>query len=204
MVTVALAAIVVIATVVLIQIQLDIAKFKDEVGTVSSAITAVAVLVGGAFAIFRFQLFRDLEPHLSVSQEVSHRRVGTQYLHIAVYSVLSNNSKVRVEAARRFCRIQQILPSTDEEVEELYAQVFFDQEYDDIQWPTSAEFQRTSTEVKLVIEPGESLQETFEFLLPSDLESVLVFTYVYNSRYSDGSKSAEGWGATTIHDMMGS
>lgn len=197
-----LTAIVILALVVVFFVLLDIAKIKDEVGIVQSVITSVAILVGGAFAIFKFQLFRDFEPHLSISQEVSHRFISEEYVHIAVTSTLNNNSRVRVELTSGFFRVQQILPVTDEEVERLYAQVFSDKEYEDIQWPTLDEFQRTSTNNRLVIEPGESHQETCEFIMSSEVKSVLVYTYFYNSRHSSGSQSAEGWAATTVHDII--
>ena len=85
-----LTAVVILALVVVSFVLLDIAKIKDEVGTVQSVITSVAILVGGAFAIFKFQLFRDFEPHLSISQEVSHRFISEEYVHIAVTSTLNS------------------------------------------------------------------------------------------------------------------
>ena len=182
---------------------LDIAKFKDELGVAQSIITILAILVGGVFAILKFQLFRDFEPHLSISQVVSHRFVGSKYVHIAVTSLLSNNSRVRLELNSGFVRVQKIAPTTDADVVDLYAQVFLQNEQEDLQWPTLDEFQRTSTRERLMIEPGESHQETCEFIISVDVQSILVHTYFYNSRYSLGSRSAEGWAATTFHDMIG-
>ena len=180
----------------------DATKFKHEVGVVQSVITSVAILVGGAFAIFKFQLFRDFEPHLSISQEVSHRFISNKYTHIAVTSSLNNNSRVRVELTEGFFRVQQILPITDEEVEKLYSQVFSDNKYEDIQWPTLDDLQRTSANSRLIVEPGESHQETCEFIISSDVKSILLYTYFYNSKYYPTSQSAEGWAATTAHDIV--
>ena len=182
---------------------LDIAKFKDELGVAQSIITSLAILVGGVFAILKFQLFRDFEPHLSISQMVSHRFVGSRYVHVAVTSLLNNNSRVRLDLNSGFVRVQQIAPTTDADVVDLYAQVFLRNEQEDLQWPTLDEFQRTSTREHLIIEPGESHQETCEFIISVDVQSVLVHTYFYNSRHSPGSQSAQGWGATTFHDIIG-
>ena len=181
---------------------LGITKFKDAVSILQSVITIFAILVGGAFAIFKLQLFRDFEPHLTISQEITHRFTGNEYVHVAVTSTLNNNSRVRVELTKGFFRVQQILPVTNEEVERLYAQVFVNEEYEDIQWPMLDEFQRTWPKNGFVVEPGESHQETSEFIVSSEVGTILVYTYFYNSMYSPGSQSAEGWAATTVYDIV--
>ena len=109
---------------------------KDVTSIALSVITSGAILAGGSFAVFKLQLFRDLEPHLSISQEVSHRLINDNYVHIDVTSTLNNSSKVRVDVREGFFRVQQILPVTDEEVVRLYAEVFADRTHDDLQWPT--------------------------------------------------------------------
>ncbi len=181
---------------------LGLTRFNELVGIFQSLITIAAILVGGIFAIFKLQLFRDLQPHLTITQEVSDRYVGESYVHIAVTSTLSNRSRVKVEVRKGLFRVQKILPTSDEEVEQLYSQVYVDREQADLQWPTLVDLSRIWEQNQLVIEPGESHQETWEVLLSSDVRSVLVYAYFYNpSSYLD-SEAAEGWAATTIHDIM--
>ena len=45
---------------------------------VASIVTAIAILLGGIYAVFKLRVFRDLKPHLTITQRVSHRRVGTK------------------------------------------------------------------------------------------------------------------------------
>ena len=175
---------------------------KDKVVIVQSVITSAAILLGGAFAFFKLQIFRDLEPHLSISQEVSHRFIGDDYVHIVVTATLNNRSRVRAELLKGFLRVQKILPVADEEVEHLYAQVFTDREYEDLQWPILDEIPRPGIQKKLVVEPGELHQETCEFIISSEVKSVLVYTYFHNSKYSIVSQAAEGWAATTVYDIV--
>ncbi len=179
---------------------LDITRFKRELSILQSAITISAILIGGVFAIVRFQLFRAFEPHLSISQEVSHRFTSDEYVHLAVTAIVKNNSRVRVEINKALRRVQQIRPVTNEQVEELYAQVFVNANYDVMQWPVLGEFRGAWPEGTFVIEPGESHNEVYEFVMASDIETVLVYTYFYNSKYSEG--SAEGWPAVTIYDIV--
>ena len=85
------------------------------------AVGAVAVIfVGGALAYQRLQIFRTFEPHLSISQEISHRFVGDEYIHLVVTVNLHNNSKVRVELQEASFLLQMIAPTTNDDVERLY------------------------------------------------------------------------------------
>ena len=40
---------------------------------IESLVVIAAVLVGGGYAIFKLDVFRDLKPHLTVTQTASHR-----------------------------------------------------------------------------------------------------------------------------------
>ena len=94
--------------------------------------TVVLICVGGVFAYRRLQLFRTFEPHLTISHEVAHRFIGDSYVHIDVTATLRNSSRVQVEILEGFFSLMKISPASDEQVEEIYASVFIDGEYDDI------------------------------------------------------------------------
>ncbi len=200
-----LGAMIVIALLVFLavgSVWLGLARTRDLINIVQSAVTITAIVAGGLFAIFKLQLFRDLQPHLTITQEVAHRYIGDSYVHIAVTSTLNNTSRVKVELRKGLYRAQQILPISDEDVERLYAQVFALRERTDFQWPTIEEINRIWNENELVVEPGESHQETWEVVVSSEVKSVLMYAYFYNPRGHPDSKAAEGWVATTIHDMI--
>ena len=171
---------------------------KDKVVIVQSVITSAAILIGGAFALFKLQLFRDFQPHMTISNAVSHRRIGESYVHIDVTATLHNSSKVKMELREGFFRLQQIAPILDEDIETLYAQVFEDQEHSYLQWRTLDDARRDWDKGMLIVEPGESHQETYEFIVKRDVESVIIHTYFYNPY----SSSPEGWAATTVHDII--
>ena len=89
---IALVVVIVVVLVVVGHVALDFALTG-----IQSAITSVAIVVGGAFALFKLQVFRTFEPHLTITQEVSHRPVGDSYVHIVVTATLHNSSRVRVD-----------------------------------------------------------------------------------------------------------
>ena len=183
----------------------DADRFGDAIGTVQLFVTAVIVIAGAAFAYRKLQLFRDFEPHLTVTQTLRHRPIGTRYVHIAVTSILQNSSKVRVEIREAFYKLYQIAPIDDDEIELLYNQTIVNRDDDgvsDIHWPELEVLPRASDTHILTIEPGETHYETGEFIISRDVRTVLLYSYFFNSEYFEHSRSAPGWTATTIYDIV--
>ena len=54
---------------------------------------------------------------------------------------------------------------------------------------------------QLSVELGESHRETCEFVLASDIDSVIIYTYFYNPQHSLRLRTAEGWYATAMYDI---
>ena len=198
------AGLVVLCGVVLVAFALapDTVAPEDVLRVIQSSVTILAIVAGGLFAAFKWQVFRESEPHLTITHDVSYRRVGESYVHIAVTATLRNNSRVQVELRDGFFVLQKVSPTLDEDVEALYAGVFLQMEVDDIQWPILHNIQREWHESELIVEPGEMHPETIEFLVSEEVESVMIYTYFYNSVHSRGDRAAEGWGATTVLDII--
>ncbi len=195
-----------LAFLVCIAVVLDLAlpdggRAKDIASIVQSFAAALAIVAGGIYALYKLQLFRTLEPHLTIEHRISHRRLSDSYMHIDVTAGLHNSSKVKIELRQGLFRLQGVSPVSDEEVEILYTETFAQNSFNSIQWPTIEEAERAWAEGELVMEPGESHSETIEYIVEaSGYESVLVYTYFYNPARSPG--SAEGWTATTVYDIV--
>lgn len=179
----------------------DPARARDLAGIVQALVTALAIVAGGLFAGYKLQLFRDFQPHLTISHEISHRLVGDSYVHIAVTANLRNSSKVKLELRQSFFRLQQIAPITDMETEELYAQVFVNKSERHLQWPTLDEATLQWLPGALIIEPGELHPETCEFIVSSEVKSVIIYTYFYNPSGPESGLDT-GWLRTTIYDTV--
>ncbi len=174
----------------------DSARLFQAVGAVT------VIFVGGVFAYWRLQIFRTFQPHLTISHEVSHRFIGDSYVHIAVTASLRNSSSVKIGLREALFSVQLIEPTLDEDIENLYAGVFIDKTQRDFQWTTLAEKPIQWEENETVVEPGESHQETCEFIVSRDITSVMIYTYFSNPMYSPRSQSSEGWYATTFYDRL--
>ena len=183
--------------------------FLDATTALQNIGILVALCIGGVFAQQRFRLFRAFQPHLTVAQQVSHRRIGDHHTHIAVTATLINTSKVRVELLKADFLLQKIAPISDAQIQDLYKQAFVGSPNVDetpmtasIQWPTIEYSTKEWDENPLIIEPSESHNETFEFITDTHASTFLIYTYFHNSHHSEDSKSSLGWRATTIYDIL--
>ena len=189
--------VVVLISVILANVWLTDANLNEAAGALQAIVTAIAIIAAATLAVFKLQIFRDFAPHLTVSQKVSHRTIGESYLHIDVSVTLRNSSKVKIELRKGLFILQQIAPVEDEEIEKLYSQVFVDEKTEDILWPKLYEINREWEENALIVEPGESHQEMFEYVVTSAVDSVLVYAFFHNPNHSEPA----GWGITTIYDI---
>ncbi len=173
----------------------------DSVRSIQAVFTIIAITIGAIFAYFKLELFREFEPHLTINQNVSHRLISDEYVHIAVTAFLHNSSKVAVEIREALFRLQQISPLSDEEIQELYNETFIVGSYEHIQWQMLDEINHNWQLNKLIIEPGESHAQTYEFIVSIDVATVLIYAYFHNPRYSTDDQATQGWATTSVHDV---
>jgi len=173
-------------------------ELKDAAGIVQAVITAAAIIGGGLVAAYKLQLFRDFAPHLTITHEVSHRPVGDSYVHIAVKAALHNGSRVKMEFRKGFLLLQQVSPTSDAEVTRLFQQWRGDDHSSHFRWQTLYENHLAWDENDLIVEPGEDHHELYQFIVAAEVESVIVYTYYYNSQPETGT---EGWGLATVYDI---
>ena len=97
---------------------------KDVATIVQAVVVVAAALIGGGIlAFWRFQRFRTLKPRVGISQRISHRPVaGLAHLSVEVW--VSNGSRVLIRIRRGLILVQQIAPSTLEEVRVKWTQSF--------------------------------------------------------------------------------
>ena len=177
----------------------DIGKAGDLARITQASVTAIIVAIGAMFAAVKFQIFRESAPHVTVTQTVTHRRIGDSYVHLMVTATLYNSSKVKMDFRRAHFRLQLIAPITDAEVENLYADVFVDKDRRDFLWQELDRAERSWERNGLIVEPGESHQETCEFIVTTGVDTVLIDTFFYNPRQP---AIPQGWGTTSVYDIL--
>ena len=164
-----------------------------------AVVTILAILFGGLFAAVKFELFRDFEPHLTISHAINHRRVGQSYVHIDVTVTLRNGSKVKVVPQEGFLVLQRISPTTDEFAEEVYGKAFVDGSVEPFEWPVLEELYIDWRTRDMVIEPGEAHSEVLEFIISGEVSTVQVYTHFYPPEPAGNSR---GWSRATVYDII--
>ena len=168
--------------------------------------TIVAIAIGGAFAYYRLGLFRQTEPHLTVTQEVSHRYINPQHIQVAVTTTLLNASNVKVEVRSSLCTLSQVAPLEPTLVESIYAAGFGgdgDSRNYELAWPVLDFIPRAASPGQIIIEPGGSYQMVYEFVVLSSVRSVAAVTFVYNEKYEETNPDrSHGWTAYTVYDIV--
>ena len=186
--------------------------------------TIIAIVLGGIFAWRRGLIFRHWQPHVTISHDVTHRRVSPENVHIEITAILHNSSQVKVEFRDGLFTVEQLAPVSDEYVERLYGKTFVDKErYEAPEWHCLKEIRLEWKEDELIAEPGEKVAVTLEYIVPNYVESVLITTYFYNARVMgkipadinprDAERKKQrrwlwrisgprGWIRTTAHDIV--
>lgn len=191
-----------LAATVLLEIWPPSTGLDKSVQIIQGYAAGFLLMAGGLFAAVRFELFRNFIPHVTLTQTLSHRAISDSYVHLLLTVTLHNSSKVKIDFRECYFRLQLLAPASDEEVESLYAEVFLSEAPDspsDFQWPTLERKFRPWRRNELLVEPGETLQETCEFIVRAGVRSVLAYTYFRNPRQPS---IPEGWGVTTVYDII--
>jgi hypothetical protein len=169
--------------------------------SIFEAFMMITIVVGGGFALYKLGVFRDLKPHLTLEQSVSHRPIGDDYVHIAIQVSLLNTSKVAVSITDAVFIVQQVAPLSNQEVETLYAEIFDENSETDMQWPLLNQTHKTRPDGELIIEPHGKHVEYYETIISKGITTVLVFTRYNNANYTEGDDASKGWELSTAHDV---
>ena len=177
-------------------------ELKDLAAVMQAVVAMTGIIYAGIVAAAKLEVFRDFEPHLTISHQVNHRAVGDSYAHIDVTATLHNSSKVKVELREGAFYIQEIGPALgDRELEErLAAREFSAADGSFVQWPTIGEFSCNWGNYNLVVEPGQIYRETVEFVVSKEIGTVAIHSHFH--RATTSGETPQGWGMTTVYDMI--
>ena len=182
------------------------ANTKDLAATFQATVTVVAIVVGGVFALFKLQAFRDFSPHLAVLHHVHHRRISPNYVHVDVVTELRNTSRVKIGLRSAEISLQLLGPLTDQDVATLTEMSIRSQQSGYVEWPTLDQTEIEWSKGEFVVEPGETHRQTFEFVLEvtdaEEVRTIGIYTYFFNPGRIRDAGAAEGWGTYTVYDIF--
>ena len=161
----------------------------------ASTLTAVGLLAAGLYSIW---LYRNRFPHAKVTHQVSDWPVGDRHMVRGVVRV-ENVGKVLIQV--RFIRgvLTQVLPApADVEVAVKARKDPVDRDSTEVVWDTLGDRPKDFSKEGCEIEPGESDEFLFDFVIDADVRKVQFYSHIENVKKF---KRNVGWNTTIIYDL---
>ena len=183
---------------------------------VGLAAGGIATMVGVASAALvgyhKFNLFREGHPHLTIDLTASRRQVSPCHIHIGVTARLANTSKVAITISRSIWALRSIAPY-DAAVIQQKTNAFFDgdrclDEFEEFEWDWI--FEPIVLPLGMTIEPGETDEITFDFIVQPAISSATIILFVPNDHHPDApdpvtvssdSDYGPGWYRRIFYDL---
>jgi hypothetical protein len=171
-------------------------RLVEVLQAIQSLVTTIAIVVGGIWTYNLFILQRQGYPRLKIEHSVREIPLSENRLLLVVDIGHSNLGTVRVSLPAGQVKLYELRPLTLEISEELNAAnpSARDQQSDVWELLESREGQWEAS--PLLIEPGESNQLHYEFVLSSDVRAVQIYSYFKNPTVTSQNI---GWNYTTIY-----
>jgi hypothetical protein len=176
---------------------------KKDIGAklqiIQAAATIGAIIIGGLWAYMLFIKQRQQYAHLKVEHHLTHVLLPQHRILLIVDVEHSNVGSVKVSLKSADVKIyalrQQTL--TAEAIEQVNGGRLGADEPDPL-WDIQAERKTAWTNPdERVVEPGESDQLHYEFILSDDAWPLLIYSYFENPTITDRSI---GWATRTLYD----
>jgi len=185
-------------------------EVKAWVELVQAAVTVLAIFVGGYWTYMLFRQKRQRYPRANIEHRIVHKSICSDKVLLHVTARLTNIGEVLL--ALRFGRttIEQMMPIMP------HLQSHIDEGGDpvvdgetDIVWPALGTRETSWQRGQFELEPNESDDLQFDFIIDSSIETVLVYSYFRNAqkyrnpilRWLLRQTREIGWGISTVYDL---
>jgi hypothetical protein len=158
-----------------------------------ATLTGVAIVVAGIWTYRLFVKQREPYPKANVEHRVAHWKLGERTV-VRLTVRITNVSGVVLSLPILQARLQQLLPMSSGTIDELLALEVPTGE-SEIPWPLLAERTCDWSDALREVEPGETEECHFDFLIASDVAAVMVYSYLKN--HSKRGREI-GWNTTTV------
>jgi hypothetical protein len=171
------------------------ADFETWTNALANVAQVVAIAVGGWWAYSRFIRQREEFPRADLEQVVAHRELDRHNTFLRVTVKVDNVSAVLLKTETVRTDVYQVLPVKDETKAALAAGELVPDGSRDARWPCIAFYEGAGPGQ---IEPGEGDEFGFDFVIPADVQSLFVYSYIKNVT-QEGREL--GWGVTSLYDL---
>ena len=153
-------------------------KIKDFAAIIQASITTAALIAGGIW----FIVTGDYRTKLNINSSITHRIIDKEHIWLRLYVTMENVGKRRIYLGYCYIQVQQILPldiSIQDKIHD--AQNSNDSnsisKNGHIDWP-AIDGNEFNGYINEQIEPGEKHYAEYNFILPSNIRTVRIFSSI--------------------------
>ncbi len=179
---------------------LDLLSQLETIANIADALATVfAIIIGGIWSYLLFVRKRQKYPRAEIEHQVIGRAVGNDLTLLSIDVIISNVGDVLLSLLSWDITVKQMLPPKSELRRVLdRSQGSIEEGIHIIQWQVLVSRRERKERKRFEIEPGESEQLHYDFLIGSEASTISVKSYFQNvmKRGRD-----IGWAWTTTHDL---
>jgi hypothetical protein len=176
-----------------------VSTVKEIVDIIQAIFMIAAIIIGGIWGYWLFVQYRQKYPRASIAHRITHRPIANGKLLLHVVVIISNAGDVLLSLVSLETRIQQVLPPPAEVLDFInkgHSPVPDGQT--EIDWPLIDSQESGWKRGEYEIEPGESQEIHYDFILDAETQTIEVYSYLKNEKKRD---REIGWDLTTLHDL---
>lgn len=164
-----------------------------------SLLAMSAIVVGGFWTYRLFVQRRQRYPRANITQQIAHYPLANNKVLLRATVRICNEGEILLSLLSGFSRVQQMIPCADELCEDLEKRDDKDGQCEpEAEWPLLRERKLKFKKGEREIEPGESDELHFDFVIDSDVEVIVIYSYLKNAKKR---RPEIGWNVTSIYDL---
>jgi len=172
---------------------------KDLSEVLKNYATCGAFIIGAFWAYLTFVRKREKYPRANVIHRIIHKKIDDKRILLKVTIDIHNIGATVMHLDRRLIRIQQMVPWPMLSLKPVFLKKERTKEDEsEIQWPLLGEIDLSGKGQRCEIEPGEKEEFDFDFVIDSEIKSVVIYSYLKNRKKR---RKEIGWNKTTIYDI---
>ena len=185
------------------RILVDSLPFFESTLELEATVAIFALLASGLFQLMNRNAARTDVSHLSLSHEVSDRRVGRNSVHVSVNVVLEYTSQANVNVQKGNYRFQQMAVPYRCRAGLLCAILCGYDNHEVTRWEPPEDSPQTWQEGELIIEPGQRQSVIYEFEVRKLVRAVKITTSFDTPATRGDTRFAQKWEHTSVYDIAG-
>ena len=186
-----------------IDMWVDSLPFFESTLELQAIVVILALLASGLIRWVNRNAARTDVSHLSLSHEVSDRRVGRNLVHIYVNVVLENTSQAIVNVQKGNYRFQKMAAPSRCRTGLLCAILCGCDNHEVTRWEPPEDSPQTWQEGELIVEPGQKQSVIYEFEIRKSVRAVKITTSFDTPVTRGDTRFAQKWEHTSVYDIAG-